>query len=115
LLSPAAVALFSALPVTTSPYLFPSPAECGHMTTLQKHADDAFARAGVERVRNHDLRHSFASAGIGDGLSLCAISELLGHRDVRSTQRYAHLARDRKRAALDRVAAVINGEAGPTS
>ena len=108
LLSPVAVAALASLPVTSSPYLFLSRAQCGHMTTLQKHADDAFARAGLERVRIHDLRHSFASTAVGDGVSLYAVGELLGHRDVHSTRRYAHLARDRKRAALDRVAAALS-------
>lgn len=111
LLSPAAVALFGALPATSSPYFFPSTAKCGHMTTLQKHADNAFARAGLKRVRIHDLRHSFASAAVGDGVPLYTVGELLGHRDVHTTQRYAHLARDRKRDALDRVTAAINGTA----
>ena len=79
------------------------------MVTVQKHADDAFARAGLERVRVHDLRHSFASTAVGDGVSLYATGELLGHKDLASTKRYAHLARDRKRAALARVAAALNG------
>jgi integrase len=109
LLSPAAVAALESLPVTSSPYLFPSRAKCGHMVTVQKHADDAFAKAGLARVRVHDLRHSFASTAVGDGVSLFVTGELLGHRDIASTKRYAHLARDRKRAALERVTATING------
>jgi integrase len=111
LLSPTAVAALASLPATSSPYLFLSRAVVGHMTTLQKHADDAFARAGLERVRIHDLRHSFASTAVGDGVSLFTTGELLGHRDMASTKRYAHLARDRKRAALDRVSAALNGKA----
>jgi integrase len=111
LLSAAAVNALAALPVTSSPYLFPSPrARTGHMRTLQKHADDAFACAGLTRVRVHDLRHSFASAAVGDGLSLFLAAALLGHRDLSSTKRYAHLERDRKRAALDRVTAALNGK-----
>ena len=111
LLSPTAVAALKSLPVTSSPYLFLSRASVGHMVTVQKHADDAFKRAGLKRVRVHDLRHSFASTAVGDGISLFTTGELLGHRDMASTKRYAHLARDRKRAALDRVAAALNGKA----
>jgi len=98
LLPAAAVAAFSSLPKTSSPFLFFSRAKCGHMVTLDRHADDAFARAGLGRVRVHDLRHSFASAAVGDGVSLFVVGELLGHRNAATTQRYAHLARDRKRA-----------------
>jgi integrase len=111
LLAQAAVAALSSLPVTSSPYLFPSCARCGHMVVLKGHADDAFARAGLPRVRVHDLRHSYASAAVGDGVSLYTVGELLGHRNVHTTQRYAHLARDRKRAAVDRIAGVIGGGA----
>jgi integrase len=110
LLSPTAVAALASLPVTSSPYLFFSHSAVGHMVTLQKHADAAFARAGLKRVRIHDLRHSFASASVGAGESLYVTGELLGHRDVNSTKRYAHLSRDRKRAALDRVTAALNGK-----
>jgi site-specific recombinase XerD len=42
----------------------------------------------------HDLRHSFASAGAAGGLSLPVIGALLGHKDPKTTQRYAHLADD---------------------
>jgi integrase len=115
MLSPAAVALFAALPATSSSFFFPSSAKCGHMTTLQKHADEAFARAGVERVRIHDLRHSFASAGISDGLSLFAVGRLLGHRDAASTERYSHLSREHRRTALERVSAVLTGNGGKAS
>jgi integrase len=109
LLSPAAVAALSSLPVTSSPFLFPSRSRQGHMVSLKRHANDAFAQAGLKRVRIHDLRHSFASAAVGKGVSLYAVGELLGHRNVSTTQRYAHLARDRKRDALNQVADAISG------
>jgi integrase len=111
LLSPAAVAALLSLPETSSPYLFASRARCGHMVALQGHADDAFVRAGLKRVRIHDLRHSYASAAVGDGISLYTVGTLLGHRNVHTTQRYAHLSRDHKRAAVDRIAAAIQGGA----
>jgi site-specific recombinase XerD len=110
LLSPAAVQALASLPVTSSPYLFPSRAKSGHAMTLQKHADDAFARAGLKRVRIHDLRHSFASTAVSDGVSLFVVGELLGHRDLASTRRYSHLERSAARAALARVHAAINGK-----
>jgi integrase len=45
-------------------------------------------------VRLHDLRHSFASFLVNDGISLYVVQGLLGHANVRATQRYAHLAND---------------------
>ena len=59
--------------------------------------------ADLEEVRLHDLRHSFASAAIAGGMSLPMIGALLGHRDVKTTARYAHLADDPIRAAAEQV------------
>ena len=64
-------------------------------------------RAGLEDVRIHDLRHSFASRALALGESLPAIARLLGHAEVRTTARYAHLARDAVREAAARIAAGI--------
>jgi integrase len=109
LLSPAAVAALTALPVTSSKYLFPSRSAGGHVVNLTWHARDMFKRAGVKPVRIHDLRHSFASAAVGNGVPLYTVGALLGHRNASTTQRYAHLSRDHKREALDRVTAAIGG------
>ncbi|MBL1436718.1 MAG: integrase arm-type DNA-binding domain-containing protein [Rhodobacteraceae bacterium] len=70
--------------------------------------------AGLDGVRLHDLRHSFASAAIAGGMSLPMIGALLGHRDVKTTARYAHLADDPIRAAAaqvgNRIAGAMKGE-----
>ncbi len=60
-------------------------------------------RAGMEDLRIHDLRHSFASAGLAGGEGLQLIGKLLGHSHVSTTSRYAHLADDPVRAAADRI------------
>ena len=52
----------------------------------------------------HDLRHSFASRALALGESLPMIGELLGHRRVRTTARYAHLARESVKASATRIA-----------
>jgi integrase len=69
-------------------------------------------RAGLEGVRMHDLRHSFASVGASSGHSLLVIGALLGHRRAATTQRYAHLSNDPVRSASEsigaRIAAAMN-------
>jgi integrase len=66
-------------------------------------------RAGLEGLRIHDLRHSFASTGLAAGQGLAVLSKLLGHADIHMTQRYAHLAADPLKAAADRIASNIEG------
>lgn len=71
--------------------------------------------AGLEGVRLHDLRHSFASVGAGAGMGLPLIGKLLGHANASTTARYAHLdASPMRRAANeigDRIAAAMIGSA----
>ena len=50
------------------------------------------SHAALPDVRLHDLRHSFASIAIADGISLVVIGKLLGHALAETTERYAHLA-----------------------
>ena len=68
------------------------------------------ARANLPDVRLHDLRHSFASRALAMGESLPMIAKLLGHRQLKSTARYAHLARDSVHEAASRVADSIAGD-----
>ena len=67
-------------------------------------------RAGIEDVRIHDLRHSFASRALALGESLSMIGKLLGHSKIHTTARYAHLARDSVKESAARVAASIGAE-----
>jgi len=54
-------------------------------------------------LRIHDLRHSFASVLVNAGRSLYEVQELLGHSDIRTTSRYAHLSQERLREAVEPV------------
>jgi integrase len=65
--------------------------------------------AGVLDARLYDLRHSFASIGAADGLSLIVIGKLLGHSRAPTTARYAHLADDPLREATERIGRTIAG------
>ena len=63
--------------------------------------------AGLDDVHLHDLRHSFASIAAGRGLSLYTIGKLLGHKNPKTTARYAHLARDVVQSANDEIGAAM--------
>lgn len=65
--------------------------------------------AGLDDVRIHDLRHSFASFGAGGGMGLPIIGKLLGHSQSSTTQRYAHLDTDPVRQASDAIGSKIAG------
>ena len=65
--------------------------------------------AGLNGVRVHDLRHTYASVLASAGLSLPVIGALLGHTQPGTTARYAHLFDDPLRAATERVGAIVTG------
>ena len=64
----------------------------------------ALLESSVEDVRIHDLRHSFASRAQARGETLPVIGKLVGHSDIETTARYAHLARDSIYDVAERIA-----------
>ena len=60
----------------------------------------ALDRAGIEDFKFHDLRHTFASHLVMRGASLKEVQELLGHRTMTMTLRYAHLSQEHKKKAV---------------
>jgi integrase len=101
--APALAVLASLPPLEGNPYVLPGARAGGHYVALQKAWRRLRAEAGLEDVRIHDLRHSFASVGAGSGESLLIIGRLLGHSQASTTERYAHLADDPMKAAADRI------------
>ena len=85
------------------------------LTDLQPFWQRVRARADLNDVRIHDLRHTFASTAVASGQGLPMIGKLLGHTQVQTTARYAHLASATvKTAASDvaaEIAASLNGQA----
>ncbi len=116
-LGAAALEALNAVPrdkASMSPFLFPAEAETlkgaapKHYVGTPRVWAKIKASAGLSNVRLHDLRHTFASFGLAGGLSLPLIAAILGHRDVKTTQQYAHLADDPVKSAADRTAAAIS-------
>ena len=103
-LAPAAKLILADAPrIEGSPYVFPAATGEGHYQGLGKVWQAVRKAAGLEDVRLHDLRHTFASFGAAGGLSLPIIGKLLGHSQAATTQRYAHLADDPVARAADQV------------
>ena len=75
-----------------SPWVFAGDGIKGHITSPEKAWKRILLRSGINDFRPHDLRHTLASWMINNGVdSLPAIGRVLGHKDPRSTMRYAHL------------------------
>lgn len=90
-----------------SPYVFPAHRGDGHYEGTPKVWRIVRRMAGLDDVRLHDLRHSFASIAVSGGASLPIIGALLGHTDSATTQRYAHLHDDPLKAASEAVGGKI--------
>ena len=103
-LSPEAVAVLAAIPrVEDNPHVIPGKKPGAPMRNLNDPWKLICRRAGIEDMRLHDCRHSFASRALALGEGLPAIGKLLGHTQVETTARYAHLAQDSVRDAATRI------------
>jgi len=103
-----AVCLLEALPArAVSPWVFPGETRQGHFVGLPKVLARLCAKAGLEGVTLHVLRHSFAATAAGMGYSELTIAGLLGHSVPGVTARYAHVPDAALVSAADRIAATI--------
>ncbi|MBU0513856.1 MAG: tyrosine-type recombinase/integrase [Proteobacteria bacterium] len=105
---PALEYLEKVVPEDSNPYVCPGRKTGAHLVGLQKAWERIRARAGLDDVRLHDLRHSFASVGAADGMGLPIIGALLGHRKSSTTERYAHLSTDPLREAATKISTTID-------
>ena len=114
-LPPESAEVFAGLPRTPdNPWVFPGRKKGTRLVNLNDSWDRIRKRAGLDGVRLHDLRHTFASRALALGESLPMIGDLLGHRKVNTTARYAHLARDSVRVSSAKVAADIGARIAPS-
>ena len=103
-LSGAALAVLSDLPrFEGSAFIFPGRSGDKPRADLQRPWAALVKEAGLQGLRIHDLRHSFASVGAGRGLGLPIIGKLLGHATPRMTAKYAHLDNDPVRLAVNQI------------
>ena len=70
--------------------------------------------AGLSDVRIHDLRHTFASFLVNSGRTLYEVQHLLGHTQIKTTQRYSHLSQDTLLDASNSVNTALGGMFVPT-
>jgi len=95
-----------------NPWVITGAVAGARLTDLQPFWQRVRARAGLKDVRLHDLRHTFASVAVAAGQGLPMIGRLLGHTQVQTTARYAHLSADPVRLAANEVAARISAGLG---
>lgn len=77
-------------------------------TNLKRDFNSALKKAKIENCTIHDLRHTFASHLALKGIDIYTISQLMGHSDIKMTQRYAHLAPNHKKIAVNMISFADN-------
>jgi integrase len=97
------------IPMRPSEHVFPGGGGTGHQTEIRKAWLAVCKIAGIDGVRLHDLRHSYASLLVSAGRSLPEIGALLGHRQVQTTARYSHLFDAPLREATGMVGKIVRG------
>jgi integrase len=108
-LSAAAQKVLADLPrIQGNPHVIAGTKDGAPRSDLKKPWAAVSRAAGLEGVRLHDLRHSFASFGAGASLGLPIIGKLLGHSQAATTHRYAHLDADPMRRAAETIGATIS-------
>ena len=91
----------------TSPWLFPGRNPRNHRESLTTPWRRLRTTASIPDVHIHDLRHTYASTAVGLGLGLPVLAGLLGHTQLATTERYAHLDLDPRRDAAEAIASQL--------
>jgi len=81
-------------------------------TNLRHRFEKAVKDAGLKDFTFHDLRHSFASNLVSNNVSIITIKELLGHKSVKMTLRYAHPSESQLKKAVEKIESDVVAEEG---
>ena len=109
LLGPEARAVIERQPRSKSPWVFPSPMDPARARVDLGLWKKVRRLAGIEDVRLHDLRHTYASQAAMQGIPLPVVARLLGHAQVQMTLRYAHVSDRDVESAAERIGGVMSG------
>lgn len=113
-LSDGAVSLLNSVPrFPDCSWAFPNPKTLKPYVSIHYSWDSARKAAGLSDVRIHDLRHSFASFLVNAGRTLYEVQHLLGHTQIKTTQRYSHLSQDTLLDATNSVNTALGGMFAP--
>jgi integrase len=110
-LNDAALVVLESLP-RRGPYIIAGAKDGERFKNLSRSWIVARAKRGLDDVRLHDLRHSFASLALKHGVSLAMVGKLLGHRVPQTTARYAHLATSVASSVNDQIGAAMAAAIG---
>lgn len=96
-----------------STWVFPSPRTSWPLTStpVERFWQRVRSDAGLQDVRLHDLRHTYASIAVNQGKSIVTIGRLLGHNNPETTLKYTHLADDRVLEAARAMGAILGAAA----
>ena len=86
-----------------SQFVFPNPKTGNPYGCIYHSWNEARTKVGLKSLRIHDLRHSFASALVNQGISIYDVQQLLGHQSIKTTQRYAHLDDNKLKSSANQV------------
>ena len=115
-LSDVAVEALRAVPrVGGSPYLFPGRSGQKGYSGVAGVWKQVLSVSEIGHARIHDLRHTVASTALAGGASLSEIAAILGHTELRTTARYAHVANAAVKRAVDYVGAIVAGDSSASA
>lgn len=107
-LSDAAFAILQRLPREPgNPYIIIGKVPGQHITDLQRPWRRIRERAGLQDVRIHDLRHTYASHAVMNDVPIATVAKILGHSQLQTTMRYAHLADSEVRNSANAVSNIL--------
>lgn len=96
------------------PYVFYNEETNNKFVDIKKPFRNALRRAKINDFKFHDLRHTFASYLVMNGADSFTVKELLGHKTLRMTERYTHLANGHKVKAVNLLNGIFNGKSNCT-